>query len=142
MAWRDVTSVSAAAKRNPKLAAALDHAGLHATAGQRPRHVAGEMNKTEAAYYAELCRRTDLLSIEFETRRLTLAPRTTYRPDFWCIRKDGTEEAHEVKGHMEDDAAVKLKVAAVMFPDVEFYLVRRSASRTMPTFSVKRVPSS
>jgi hypothetical protein len=43
---------------------------------------------------------------------------------------------------MEDDAAVKLKVAAVMFPDVEFYLVRRSASRTMPTFSVKRVPSS
>jgi len=54
---------------------------------------------------------------------LRLAAKTFYHPDFLVVLNDGRCEFHEVKGWMRDDANVKLKVAAEMFPFWVFRLV-------------------
>lgn len=80
---------------------------------------AGHMNRTEAAYAAFLdtlilCK--DVLWWKFEAAKLRLADNTFYSPDFLVLRADGAIECHEVKGHWEDDARVKIKVAASIYP--------------------------
>lgn len=85
----------------------------------RTRRTPGTMNKTEAAYAALLQLRKDagqLAGFWFEAVTLKLAKDTRYTPDFLVQLKDGTMEFHEVKGYWEDDARVKIKVAAEMFP--------------------------
>lgn len=54
---------------------------------------------------------------------LRLAAKTFYHPDFLVVLADGRCEFHEVKGWMRDDANVKLKVAAELFPFWVFRLV-------------------
>ncbi len=79
----------------------------------------GEMNKTEATYGAELERRKssgEILWYRFEGIKLRLADNTFYTPDFAVLASDGVMEIHEVKGYWEDDARVKIKVAAEMYP--------------------------
>lgn len=91
---------------------------------------AGQMNKTEQAYAAhlELLKAAgDVLWWKFEPARLCLAPKTTYAPDFMVLRRDHQIIFDEVKGHMRDDAAVKIKVAAAMFP-FQFRIIRKSGS--------------
>lgn len=80
---------------------------------------AGAMNKTEAAYAAHL----ELLKVagdvqwyRFEGVKLRLADNTFYTPDFAVMAVDGVMEMHEVKGYWEDDARVKVKVAAEQYP--------------------------
>jgi hypothetical protein len=51
---------------------------------------------------------------------------------------DGSIELHEVKGFFEDDAKVKVKVAASMFPFV-FRLVRAKAKRDGGGFEIVEV---
>jgi hypothetical protein len=90
-----------------------------AARGTRTRRTPGAMNKTEAAYAAHLEGRKVLGQIEwfaFEAVKLKLAPNTFYTPDFVVMTCDGVIEFHEVKGHWEDDARVKVKVAAELFP--------------------------
>lgn len=88
----------------------------------RPRHVGGEMNKLEARYEAEVLKpgviAGELLWYGFEKLKLRLAKATFYDTDFLVVTKDGVVEVHEVKGFLEDDAAVKVKVAADAFPFV------------------------
>ena len=67
----------------------------------------------------------EILSWEYEPDVLTLAYRCTYCPDFRVKLKDGTVEFHEVKGWTRDDAMIKLKVAAQMFQNTCFYLVKK-----------------
>lgn len=79
----------------------------------------GVMNKTEAAYAATLDeRRTagEVAWFKFEGIKLRLADKTFYTPDFFVMLADGSLEAHEVKGYWQDDARVKIKIAANMFP--------------------------
>ena len=84
----------------------------------------GTMNKTEAAYDAHLwsSRPTGAAPSEvvlwhkFEAVKLRLADNTFYTPDFAVLPLSGVLEMHEVKGHWEDDARVKIKVAASMYP--------------------------
>ncbi len=79
----------------------------------------GHMNKTEAAYAAELeirKRAGEIIWYLFEGIKLRLADLTFYTPDFFLMRADGTLECKEIKGFWEDDARVKIKVAAAMFP--------------------------
>lgn len=86
------------------------------------------MNKLEAAYAAELdllLRAGEIRSWAFEAVKLRLAAKTFYSPDFLVVAKDGSIELHETKGHMEDDAAVKIKVAARLFPMFRFRLFFR-----------------
>ena len=79
----------------------------------------GEMNQTEAKYaqYLELLRLDgEILWWKYEAIKFRLAPKTFLMTDFLVMKADGLLECHEVKGHMEDDAAVKLKVAADIYP--------------------------
>lgn len=90
----------------------------------RSRPTPGRMNKTEAAYAADLARRG--LRWRYDTMPLRLADRTFYHADFVVYQHDGTIEYHEVKGsHWEDDARVKIKVAAEMYDEFAFYGVTR-----------------
>lgn len=52
----------------------------------------------------------------FERFTFKLADDTRYTPDFCVIEPDGTVVFHETKGFWRDDAYVKIKVAADMFP--------------------------
>ena len=90
-----------------------------AKGNRRTFHKAGEMNKTEAAYAAYLdgLKKDGLIAdYKFEALKLRLADNTFYTPDFVVIATNGTIELHEVKGFWEDDARVKIKVAAAEFP--------------------------
>lgn len=79
----------------------------------------GEMNKTEAAY-GEYLKTRQLVGhiawFKFEGIKLRLADNTFYTPDFAVMLADGSMELHEVKGFWTDDARVKTKVAASMYP--------------------------
>ena len=77
----------------------------------------GAMNKTEAEYDAILAADPTIVWRKFEAINLRLAADTFYRADFFVMRNDGVLEVHEVKGGVwEDDARVKIKVAAAMYP--------------------------
>ena len=88
------------------------------------------MNKLEAEYaqlLGLLKHGRDILDWRFEPIKLRLAHTTFYTPDFLVIQADGFE-FHETKGFMRDDAAVKLKVAAQLYPWFTFVLVQKSKS--------------
>ncbi|MGD0968655.1 MAG: hypothetical protein ABR949_10240 [Candidatus Aquilonibacter sp.] len=55
---------------------------------------------------------------------MKLAPDTRYTPDFAVMLADGSLEMHETKGFMREDALVKIKLAAELFP-FRFFLVKR-----------------
>jgi hypothetical protein len=79
----------------------------------------GEMNKTEAAYAAYLAERQHAGAIlwhKFEGVKLRLADNTFYTADFAVLGADLAFEIHEVKGFWQDDARVKIKVAASLYP--------------------------
>ena len=90
----------------------------------------GTMNKTEAAYNDYLHSRHmagEVSGWAFEAMTLRLADRTTYTPDFVVFLADGRVQCHEVKAItksgrwlFEDDARVKLKVAAEAWWMFEF----------------------
>lgn len=82
----------------------------------------GQMNKTESAYanHLELLKRAgEIIWYKFEGVKLRLADNTFYSPDFAVMTKDCEMQMHEVKGAkgiFTDDAKVKVKVAADMYP--------------------------
>lgn len=85
----------------------------------------GQMNKTEAAYEAEVLKPAlmagDVLWYRFEGVKLRLADNTFLTMDFAVMLADHTLEMHDVKGSpriFQDDAKVKIKVAAEMYPFV------------------------
>lgn len=85
------------------------------------------MNKTEAAYAFDLeirKRAGEIAWFHFEGITFKLAPDTRYTPDFAVMLANGEMEMHETKGFMREDAAVKLKVAAAMYPFRFFLIVR------------------
>jgi hypothetical protein len=85
------------------------------------------MNKTEARYARMLDaqRAAGLIrSWAFEAVKLRLAERTFYTPDFFVVGNAAGVEFHEIKGHWEDDARVKIKVAAQLFPMFAFLALR------------------
>jgi hypothetical protein len=90
------------------------------------RMKAGAMNKTETAYAMnlELRRRAgEVVWFKFEGIKFRLADNTFYTPDFVVMLASGELEAHEVKGHWQDDARAKIKIAADMYP-LRFIAVR------------------
>ena len=79
----------------------------------------GAMNKTEAAYerHLEMLRAAGQVAwFKFEGVKLRLADNTFYTPDFVVMAADGQMQMHEVKGFWQDDARVKIKVAAALYP--------------------------
>ncbi|HZH50287.1 MAG TPA: DUF1064 domain-containing protein [Microvirga sp.] len=79
----------------------------------------GHMNKTEAAYARHLEDRKiagEVAWYKFEGIKLRLADNTFYSPDFAVMLTSGEMEMHEVKGHWQDDARAKIKIAADLYP--------------------------
>lgn len=92
---------------------------------------AGEMNKTEAAYDAHLelqKRAGQVVWHKFEAIKLRLADNTFYTADFAVLANDHVLELHEVKGFWQDDARVKIKVAAALYP-FRFVAVKQRAKK-------------
>ena len=91
---------------------------------------AGQMNRTEESYAAHLDLLKyggDILWWKFEPAKLRLAQKTFFTCDFMVLKKDGLICMDEVKGYMTDDAAVKIKVAASLYP-FQFRIVRKKGA--------------
>lgn len=100
----------------------------------------GQMNKTESEYaqHLELLKRTGKIAwYRFEGMKFRLADNTFYTPDFAVMRSDGRLEMHEVKGYWHDDARVKIKVAAEMYP-MAFIAVRKKANKEGGGWEIER----
>lgn len=100
----------------------------------------GQMNKTEAEYAEFLERRKwagEVVWYKFEGVKLRLADNTFYTPDFAVMLATGEFQLHEVKGHWQDDARVKIKIAADLYP-FEFIAFRKRSKREGGGFSEER----
>lgn len=101
------------------------------SAAGRAYHKPGVMNAMELEYamHLELEKQVGTISrVDYEPEKLRLAKKTFYTPDFRVVRADGVIEFHEVKGHWEDDARVKIKCAAEMHP-YKFIAVKKRAKK-------------
>lgn len=100
----------------------------------------GQKNKTEQAYELEVLKPAmqdgSVRWYRFEGVKLRLADNTFYTPDYCVMRSDGTMEMHEVKGFWQDDARVKIKVAADMYP-LKFIAVKRQAKKNGGGWSIE-----
>lgn len=86
----------------------------------------GEMNKTEQAYarHLEALRHAgEVLWFRFEGIKFKLGDNCHYNPDFAVLTSNLQLEIHEVKGFWQEDARVKIKVAAEMYP-IKFLAVK------------------
>lgn len=100
------------------------------------------MNRLEARYadYLDgLLHSGEIVFWRYESMKLILADRCSYLPDFFVVRADGTPEFHETKGFWRDDARVKVKMAAKLFPCFVFYGVQWDKKRgwLMELFSTR-----
>ncbi|AHN27864.1 hypothetical protein SALWKB2_0482 [Snodgrassella alvi wkB2] len=100
----------------------------------------GQKNKTEQAYELEVLKPAmqdgSVSWYRFEGVKLRLADNTFYTPYYCVMRSDGTMEMHEVKGFWQDDARVKIKVAADMYP-LKFIAVKRQAKKNGGGWSIE-----
>ncbi len=112
--------------QDEQLLASLKRRGL---SGRGTRHKPMEMNRLEAAYAERLDLQKahgSVLFWKFESIKLRLADATFYTPDFMVMTLTYAIELHEIKAfwkstggaHWEDDARVKIKVAASIYPFV------------------------
>ena len=83
------------------------------------------LNKLETEFLS-LLERGPFTDIESQSIKFRLAGRTWYTPDFVAREtRMGNVWVFEVKGFMRDDAVVKLKVAASMYPWLTWILVTK-----------------
>lgn len=82
------------------------------------------LNKTERQFYSYL-QMLNYFWIGVQNITLKMAHDTRYTCDFYAIGFDGELIGFECKGHMEDDARVKLFTVARQFPWIRFKLVRK-----------------
>lgn len=90
----------------------------------------GQMNRTEnerSIELEEMRRRGEILWFKFQPFRLRLAEDNAwYTIDFAVMRPDGFLEMEEIKGHWEEAALVRIKVAASLYPFVFVALTRKT----------------
>ncbi len=99
--------------------------------GRRRAGPRGGMNRTERDYATHLEALKLAGQIDwfgFESLKFKLADRCYYLPDFVLMTHDGELQLHEVKGHLEDDAAVKLRVMAREYWMFRLFIVRRKGA--------------
>ncbi len=82
------------------------------------------LNRTEQAFL-EFLKAHGWPTVLSQAITLRLGNGVRYTPDFVTVGPDEKAEAWETKGFMRDDAAVKLKVAASLYPWIKFHLVTR-----------------
>jgi hypothetical protein len=115
----------------------------------RPRSAPGTMNNTEAEYAARLNAMVaagEYIGWRYEAYTLRLAPKTTYTPDFVVQLPTREIEVHEVKACKangsflcEDDARVKIKVAAEMFTEFRFFLCGKLPKKSGGGWKIEEV---
>src|ERR1044072_6287022 len=84
-----------------------------------PRNLFANMNKTEEAFahILEAQKRSgEIREWHFEGLTLRLGDDCRYTPDFYTVEAAGFIHLHETKGFMRDDALVKLKTCATIYP--------------------------
>ena len=99
----------------------------------------GQKNKSEEAYgnHLEALKHAGKVAwYKFEGMKLRLADNTFYTPDFAVMLTDGSMECHEVKGYWMDDAKVKIKVAADLYP-FRFVAIKAKAKKDGGGWSVE-----
>lgn len=115
------------AERDARMALPAPPKGLMDTLKKKRKRQPRGMNKTEQQYDAHLSlmeRLGEVKRHKFEGLTLKLADDCRLTPDFVVEMPDGRIELHDTKicyrgkttPHIEDDALVKLKVAAQAFP--------------------------
>lgn len=86
------------------------------------------MNQTEKRFYMWFGGPTASPPIHIQALTFRLANGVTYRPDFAGFYDNGTLACFEVKGPwMTDDAVAKLKMAASVYPQIEWSLCSATA---------------
>jgi hypothetical protein len=95
----------------------------------RIRQNSAGLNKTEQAFSDWLRSNLTMTMVALpQAITLKLANGVRYTPDFFTIEAyNGCHrlKAYETKGYMRDDASVKLKVAATLYPWIRFHLVTK-----------------
>jgi len=90
------------------------------------------MNKTEDAYawVLEAMKKSgEIKDYRFESINLRMADRTYYRPDFLVVFHTHFE-IHEIKGgFVQDDAMVKFKATAELFPWFKWKMIQGKPHR-------------
>lgn len=76
----------------------------------------------------------DILDWKYQPLRLLLAYKTSYTPDFVVVTRESRLACHEVKGFWREDARVKIKVAARLFPWFSFCACQRKTKKAGWTF--------
>jgi hypothetical protein len=99
----------------------------------KPSADESKLNKLESAWLAVLRADITLAWVGVHALTFKIGDDCRYTPDFIALNLDGELIAYETKGFMRDDARVKLKVAARMFPFVGFVLVERKAGALICT---------
>lgn len=111
-----------------------------ASEGKRLRQNTRGLNKTETDFLA-YCRSTLICppgDIHSQAITLLIANGVRYTPDVAVLSK--TESVfYEVKGFMRDDAAVKIKVAASVYPCFTFYLVTKRKKKEGGGWSIQQM---
>lgn len=98
---------------------------LLAMPGVTEKPTPGTMNKWEEQHAGMLWIRVmaqDVSGYHFERFRFKIGKKCLYIPDFVLLENDGSFSVDEVKGFRRDDAMVKIKVAALMYPQITFRL--------------------
>jgi hypothetical protein len=98
-----------------------------------------KMNKTEKTFsllLEEAKKNGEILKWHFEEITLKLAPNTRYTPDFLAVLPCGAWHIFEIKGHLEDDAAVKFKTACEKFPEITFQMVKKKKGAWQTLFKI------
>jgi hypothetical protein len=97
------------------------------------------MNKTEKEFselLEEAARKGEILRWQFEEVTLKIAPSTRYIPDFIAVLPNGDWQVFEIKGHLEDDAAVKFKAAAEKYPEMSFHMLKKQRGQWVTVYNL------
>jgi hypothetical protein len=97
------------------------------------------MNKTETLFSKLLegaQAKGEIIRWHFESITLKIAPNTRYIPDFVAVLPNGHWQVFEIKGHLEDDAAVKFKAAAEKFPEISFHMLSRKKGEWKTIYNI------
>lgn len=99
----------------------------------RPSHDEDRLNKTERAYLAHLRSQSQNVWIGVQNLTVKLADDCRLTPDFAVLDRSGKLALVDVKGFQREDALIKMKVAARLFPMFTFYIVKRDGGGWLET---------
>ncbi len=85
------------------------------------------LNKTERAYLWHL-RKLNVPALRIQQFTLKLAHDCRLTVDFTYLNANGRMVFVDVKGHMREDAFIKMKMAARMFREFDFVFVKRDGA--------------